>query len=253
MRLDRTLAALLGLVAVPAGAQTLSLSPAVVPLGGQPGQSTVQTLTLTNGTGLRLEFALEAQDVVVRDGRRVFVAAGEVPGSIAATAVFSERRLELGPGQAASVDVTVTLPASAAHRAVVVLFRGLTRIAGAGGSAATASLGTLLTFTLSDERSVSPSELTVEPPTAARNLAFEQAFANDGSEPVVLKGMTVILDGGGRVVGKVPARPQRLLPGERAALRGDFGGELSPGTYRALSTFEFDGRAVVRSAAFEVR
>jgi hypothetical protein len=34
-------------------------------------------LTLVNGTVLELAFELEAQDVIVRDGRRVFVPAGE--------------------------------------------------------------------------------------------------------------------------------------------------------------------------------
>jgi hypothetical protein len=55
------------------------------------------------------------------------------------------------------------------------------------------------------------------------------------------------------MVGKVPARPQRLLPGERAAVRSEYGGELAAGRYRALSTFEFEGHALTRNAEFVVR
>ena len=244
----------LALLAAPAGAvaQTLSLSPAVVPLSGRFGQSTRQTLALTNGTPLDLAFELEAKDVVVRDGQRVFVEAGEVAGSIAATAVFSARRVSVPPGAAASVDVTLTLPAAAAHRAVVVLFRGVTPIRDGRGASTTASLGTLLTFSLSDDCSVAAEELAVRPQTASSILGFEQAFANDGREPVVLKGVTVVLDAGGSIVGKAPFRPHRLLPGERASLRADHAGELPPGRYRALATFDFEGRAVTRAADFEV-
>jgi hypothetical protein len=245
----------LTLLALPltAGAQALTLSPAVVPLGGHFGQSTRQTLTLTNGTTQELAFELQAQDVIVRDGARVFVAAGEVPGSIAATAVFSARQVSLLPGASASVEVTLTLPPGAEHRAVVVLFRGVTKIRDERGAQATASLGTLLTFSLSEAYSVAASGLLVRPQTSSGNLGFEQSFTNDGREPVVLKGVTAILDATGAIVGKVPSNPHRLLPGERTSLRADYAGELPSGRYRALATFDFAGRALSSAADFEVQ
>jgi hypothetical protein len=247
-------AALLLWAAAPlTAAPTLSLSPAVVPLKGRPGQSTRQTLSLTNGAAQTLAFDLEARDVVVRDGRRVFLEAGETRGSIAATAVFSTRRVKVAPGQTARVDVTLTMPAGAGPRAVVVLFRGRTRIAGDPRTGATASIGTLLTFALSDGYSLAPSPLSVRPQTASSNLAFEQAFVNDGTEPVVMKGVTVILSAAGAMVAKVPSPPHRLLPGERATMRSDFAGELASGRYRALSTLDFEGRALTSSAEFTVR
>src|SRR5678815_875396 len=82
-------AALSAVFAAPAVAQTISLSPAVVPLRGARGESTTQTRTLTNGLDVPLTFELVAQDVVVREGVRAFVDAGAEAGSLAATAVFS--------------------------------------------------------------------------------------------------------------------------------------------------------------------
>jgi hypothetical protein len=236
-----------------APAQSITLSPAVVPLGGRLGQSARHTLTLANTTSMALSFQLEAQDVVVRGGRRVFVRAGEMPQSIAATAVFSARRLDVPPGQSRPVDVTLTLPPAAAHRAVVVLFRGVTRIAAGDKGAATVSLGTLFTFSLSDAVAVAASDVAVRPQSASSNLGFEQTFVNSGSEPVVLKGVTAIVNGSGVLVGKVPAAPRRLLPGERAFLRADYAGELPSGRYRAVTTYEFEGRSGTRSAEFTVR
>jgi len=62
-------------------------------LRAQPGQSTTQAMTIFNLTPTDFEFDLEAMDVAVREGQRVFVRAGELPGSIARTAVFSPNRL----------------------------------------------------------------------------------------------------------------------------------------------------------------
>jgi hypothetical protein len=236
-----------------ASAQTVSLSPAVVPLGGRAGQGVRQSLSLTNTTSRTLSFALEARDVVVAGGARSFVTAGETPGSIAATAVFSAAALTVAPGATGRVEVTLTIPPAARHRAAVVLFKGTTRLGEEGRTGATISLGTLFTFALSDAFSVAPSELVVEPQTPTSNLAFQQALANDGAEPVVLKGLTVIVDASGAQRGRVPFQPHRLLPGETASLRAEYGGELPAGRYRALSTFEFEGRAATRTAEFVIR
>jgi hypothetical protein len=256
-RIDRSLRRLLGGLALAAplaaSAQTVSLSPAVVPLGGRAGQGVRQTLSLTNTTPRALSFELEARDVVVAGGTRAFVAAGETPGSIAATAVFSVPRLSVPPGGTARVDVTLTIPPAARHRAAVVLLKGTTRLGADGRTGATVSLGTLFTFALSDAFSVAPSDLAVQAQTATSNLAFQQALANDGTEPVVLKGLTVIVDAAGVLRGRVPFRPHRLLPGESASLRAEYAGELPSGRYRALSTFEFEGRSATRTAEFVVR
>src|SRR5512146_431620 len=70
---------------------SISLTPAVVMGKGSFGQTLAQTLTLTNNTGADLGFNLVAEDIVVKDGKRVFVPAGELADSIAASAVFSPK------------------------------------------------------------------------------------------------------------------------------------------------------------------
>lgn len=229
----------------------LALSPAAVQLSGKAGQTTTQRLTLRNGSSRPLHFVLEAQDVVVRDGRRVFVPAGELPGSIAATAVFSERAVTVPPGASRTVGVTVTVPPGAASRAVVALFRGTTRL-GDARAAATASLGALLVFRLSDALSLAGAELRARPQTASTNTALEEELVNDGAEPVSARGVAVILDGAGAIAARVPFEPRRLLPGERILLRAEHPGELAPGSYRALATFDYEGRSLTRTAALVV-
>jgi hypothetical protein len=230
---------------------TLSLSPAVVMLSGSYGQSTTQTLTLLNGTSRPFSFDLVAQDVVIRDGKRTFVEAGEIAGSIAATAVFSRNRVEIAPGQSETVTMTVTLPPATEQRAVIALFRGTNTVM-SGRVPMIASLGALMTFTLSNEINAAAAPLHVRPQTDAANLGVTQALTNAGREPFVAKAVMAVVDGKGTLVGKSELRPHRFLPGESAEIGGEYAGELASGAYTVFVTCEYAGRTVTSSAAVEI-
>jgi Fn3-like domain (DUF1034). len=245
-----TLMTVLALTAV-AGDGSLSLSPAVVMLRGTAGQSTTQTMKLTNGASKQYSFDLQAQDVVVRDGRRVFVAAGQLPGSIAATAAFSRKSVTLAPGESVRVDVTITIPPKPSGRAILALFHGTTKVQGPVG--ATASLGMLLTFALADDVLPTTTPLKVHPPTATSNLAVAQELANSGTEPFVATGMLAIVNRSGALVGRTQVPPKRLLPGERTDIHAEYVGDLAPGHYRALMTYQLAATSVTSSAEFDVR
>lgn len=231
-----------------ASAQALTLSPAVVPLGGKPGQSTTQHLTLLNRTSTKLAFQLVAKDVVVTGGKRDFVAAGELDVSIAATAVFSNRTLTLAPGAEGSVDVTLTLPAHASNRAVVILFQGTTKLR----DRATVSLGSLITFDLAGRSSVKLGDVVASPATASRNAVASVPIDNDGDEPIIVRGAYAIVASSGNFVGKVVLKPYRLLPGEHGALEADYPGELGAGTYRVIATLESGSRSWSRTTELTV-
>jgi hypothetical protein len=211
-------------LAAAAQAQSITLSPAVVPLRGSLGQSISQALTLENSTDQDLTFTLEARDVVIRDGVRVFVTAGELAGSIAATAVFTPREVRIPGRRKGTVRVTLTLPPGTTHRAVVALFRATSPIA-SGKRHAYLSLGTLFTFTLSDHLSLAATALQATPPSASANARLASTLTNDGAEPIEPRGMAVILASGGAIVGKVPFPAHRLLPGERTTLTAEYAGE----------------------------
>lgn len=230
----------------------LTLAPAVVMLRGEHGQSTTQTLTLTNGTSRPFSFDLVAQDVVARDGVRTFAEAGSIPGSIAATAVFSPRHVDVPPGQSAAVTLTVTLPAATAQRAIVALFRGTNRVM-SGTVPMTASIGTLLTFVVTDDVRLDTAALEVRPQTDVENLAFTQTCTNSGREPLVARGVMAVLDERGTLVGKSELRPHRLIPGESANLGAEFAGVLDPGMYKVFVTYDYDGGTLTRSAEVAVR
>jgi hypothetical protein len=233
----------------------ISLSPSVVTLTGQAGQAYRQQLRLTNHTSRELAFRLEAQDVVVDDGRRAFIAAGERSGSIAATAVFSPKEVVVAPGAVGIADVTITLPAGSNVRGVAAIFRGQTVVGTERGVAMTASLGSLLTFTLSDNVRLDGAAPDVSEQTDSSSLAVTEWVTNVGSEPVVASGAAAFLNEAGALVGKVAMDPQRFMPGERLAFKAEYPALLAPGRYRAILSLEYDDHArkvLTRTAEFAV-
>ena len=235
-----------------AGPRTgISLSPSVVMLAGAPGQAHRQTLRLTNHTTRELAFRLEAQDVVADGGRRAFLAAGERSGSIAATAVFSRKELVIAPGAVGTTDVTVTLPAGSDIRGVAAVFRGQTVVGSGRGVAMTASLGSLITFTVSGDSRLEADAPAVSEQTDTSSVTVTKWVTNVGTEPVVAGGAAAWLDAAGTLLGKVPVEPQRLLPGERLAFTAEYPALLAPGRYRAILSLESndDARTVLTRAA----
>jgi hypothetical protein len=231
---------------------TLSLSPAVVMLRGDYGQSTTQTLTLTNGTSRLFSFDLVAQDVVIRDGVRTFAAAGSIAGSIAATAVFSQAHVDVPPHETVSVTMTATLPVGTAQRAIVAMFKGTNKVMN-NHVPMMASLGSLLTFATTDQVEMTAKAMAIRPQSASANLAVTQTCTNSGREPLVAKGVMAILDANGALVGKSTLAPHRLLPGESAELGGEYAGDLDPGHYRIFLTYDYEGRSLAGSADVEIR
>jgi len=160
-------------VAPEAGKSSISLSPAVIMAKGNFGQGLTQTLTISNQTLRDLSFDLVAEDVIIKDGKRVFVPAGETPNSVAATAVFSQKTVLVKPFTSTSVDVRLTIPAQTDLRAIVAIFRGTDKLQTSSDSVGmTASLGTLITFNLTANVKLQPEAVRVNPVTDSANMTI---------------------------------------------------------------------------------
>ena len=233
---------------------SISLSPAVVMARGSYGQGLTQTLTLSNNTSAEFAFALEAQDVLVHEGKRVYVAAGETPNGIAISAVFSQKEVVVKPFSSASVDVRFTIPAETNIRAIVALFRGTNRLPTSSSTVGmTASLGALITFNLTDNIKLEPEAVRIAPATETSNLTISEWVKNVGTEPVVPDGLAVVLNAKGSLVSKMPFQQQRLLPGERLEFTAEYPDQLQAGEYKAMCTFQFEGRTLTNDAAFKMQ
>lgn len=235
-------------------APSLSLSPAVVVTKGSFGQSITQTLLLTNGTARDMAFDMVAEDVIARDGRRIFVPAGELKGSIANTAMFSAPSVLVKPFSSASVDVRFTIPTGSDIRAVVALFRGTNKFpSSTAGVAMTASLGTLITFSMSDNYQVAADPVQALDQSDVNNAMVSEWLTNTGTDPVIPEGMVAFLDAAGALVAKAPLPAQRLLPGERLEFKAECAASLPSGRYRVLASYQFEGKTVTQAGELVVR
>jgi len=232
----------------------VALSPAVIVAKGQFGAATTQTLTLSNRTAEEFAFEMMAQDVVVRDGKRVFVNAGELPNSIAQSAEFSLKSGVAKPFTSVTVDVRLTVPKQTDIRAVVAIFHGTHVISKSRNSVGMiASLGTLITFSLTDNIALTPAAVKVVANRDEANITVTQPIANSGKEPVLPQGVAAILNSHGNLVAKSTFEPQRLLPGERLNFTTEYGGHLARGTYKVLCSFEYEGKELTSAGTFNIR
>ena len=231
---------------------SIALSPAVIMVRCKPGQSTTQTLTIVNHTASEVRFNLSTEDVVVREGRRSYSPAGRIANGIAATSVASPATVVVKAGEEASAQVTFTMPPETGQRAVVTFFQGVVVPPGNGAIGLGASLGTLITFNVSSNYKVEAGPVLASPQTPAANAILSEQLRNSGSEPVIPKGVVVILNASGKRVAKAPFRPQRLLPGERLIFAATNPAQLAPGRYRTLSSFEFEGKVLNSAGEFTI-
>jgi hypothetical protein len=231
---------------------SLALSPAIIMVRCKPGQSTTQVLTMTNRTATQVAFNLAIEDVVVGEGKRSILPAGRSPNGIAANAIASPTVVTIKADEEASVLVTFTLPPATTQRAVIVFFRGKLTAPGNGDIGLGASLGTLIAFNLSSDYQLEagPVQSSLQTPTA--NMILSEELHNSGSEPLVPKGVIVILNASGKRVAKATFIPQRLLPGERLTFAATNPEQLPAGHYRTLSSFEFERKVLTRAGEFNI-
>lgn len=232
---------------------SIAISPAVVMVKAKPGQTFSQELTIWNNTPIDLAFVMEARDVLVRDGKRVYLPGGDVSGSIARNAVFSSYNIEARAGSFASTRITVTLPQSPEPRAIACIFQGKTAMQTRNALALTGSLGALVTFTLADDFQVKSQPLQVVTDAELKSISFHQALTNTGTDPVVPNGVIAVLNQDGVLVTRLALRSQRLLPGETAEFSVEHAGFFKAGKYRALFLLENEKAFFSNSADFTLK
>ena len=117
----------------------------------------------------------------------------------------------------------------------------------------TASIGTLITFTLSKKFQIESSGLLFDGESQGDALGISEWVTNTGSEPVIPKGVVAVLNSTGKLMGKVPLNPMRLLPGERLQFKAEYPSTLRRGRYRALISLEHDGGVLTTSSEFDIQ
>jgi cytoskeletal protein RodZ len=131
---------------VPPESTSLTLVPSLILVPGKPGQTTSHSLVIHNRTSFEFTFEVEARDLVIRNGRPVFLTAGQLPDSVAANLLLAPRSVNVKAMQTAAVDVRVTVPSQTQVRGVLITLKGTDGIPAGADTVMTASLGTLISL-----------------------------------------------------------------------------------------------------------
>jgi hypothetical protein len=165
--------------------ESFSLTPGLVIARVAPGQSFSQTLTLSNSTPYELTFELNASDLVAKNGEAAISPAGALPRSLAATAYFSQRVVNVKPQQSRTVEVTFTVPEGTSAQGLVVEFRGMDRVPLNPALGMTPSVGSLIAIA-TDPASDTPAEIESGRTAPAFNVSqWSNPTSSSGERPAI--------------------------------------------------------------------
>jgi hypothetical protein len=232
--------------------QTLALSPSAVSIKGTAGQSATYSFRISNFTDFACSFTVELADVVVENGKRKFVPAGQSTNGMAELITTPVETLQVQPGQQTSIPVTFIIPSDTNIRAVAVFFNGKF-IDNPEAERIRLRLGSVVDFTLSDNIQVEVSSPAIKPQTTTTNTIITENLDNVGTEPVIANGIAAIVNEAGTLVGKASFNHERLLPGEHNSLKAQYSGTLAPGKYRVFCSVEYGGRTQTNNSEFAIQ
>jgi hypothetical protein len=235
------------MASVPAGfCGAISVSPAALSLKGTPGRTLTQEFEISNTADAAFMVDIDAEDVIVKEGKRTFVSPDRTPDSLAALVTIPTRHIILQPGERMKVPVTFIAPEETRSRAVVVFFHAFRARPLEHQPRIRLNLGSVVDFTVSNEVMLRVVSLGVEPQTNSSNVVITGDLTNVGPEPAIARGVVAILTENGELVGKTAFQQRRLLPRERNQTRAEYPGALKSGKYRAVCTIEFADNTLTR-------
>jgi hypothetical protein len=119
--------------------------------------------------------------------------------------------------------------------------------------AMTASLGALVTFTVSNDFHLQNQPLQVSVDTDAKMITFRQQVKNTGTDPVVPAGVIALTNERGALVARLPVASQRLLPGESLEFTAEHPGLPKTGKYKAMLLMQHESALFTNAAEFTIK
>lgn len=233
----------------------LSIAPSVVRLKGKPGLSQDSAVRVFNNGVSPLQVLSEVSDVGNRVDEnknlvREFFPPGTLPFSCAKWILLREEEFILPPGESHEAKFLLSPPPDASGGSVcVVFFRGVPAPDGGAGPGAEKTkatiqiqprLGAMIFHEVEGtvQRTGHLTDVSVEAPTAGSPLKLRYVFKNTGNADILITGNFYLLDADKALVSKADLKPIRTFPGDEGHGETEWTGNLSPGKYQLVITFE---------------
>jgi len=233
------IALVLGVAAVPAGAQSLGLTPAEVQYRFKPGQPFQFEIAMSNSGSTPAVMRANVTDLWYNDrNEKLFNSAGSSPRSAANWMEVVPPQITVPAGGTGKVKVVVTPPknASGGYYGVVFLESKpeLAQAATAESKAVFANvrLGSLILLNYGID--ISDTQLT--PPDATHPLKLDFDLANNSNTHIFPETKIAILNSNHQLAAKAEGAIQRFLPQQKDHLSVSWAGALPNGDYTAILT-----------------
>jgi hypothetical protein len=175
--------------------QAISLTPTLSAITCEPGRSAKQTLTLLNDTPNELSFEVVVNDLVVRDGKAVFLPAGAALNGIAATAVFAEKYFNVKPQQTKRISIEFTVHPQTTSRGILVMLQGTDKLA-FGKATVTANLGAVITIDAPESAAAGLDGVGAGPSAGKDDFSLSQWAADAASSSLAMQQATLAAGAG---------------------------------------------------------
>lgn len=238
-------AMLLGLSALPAGAQSLALAPGQVQYTFKPGQPFEFELNVANNGDAAVVMQVNVTDLWYNEkNEKLFNPPGTSPRSAGNWIEFVPRQFEAPAHGTGHVKVVVTPPLQASGGYYAVIFvESKPQLVQAGTAEkkavyANIRLGSLLLLNAenSDEYNVNVSDFRFTPPAANQSLKLDFLLSNLSNTHVFPETRVAILDTRHNLIAKTEGEIKRFLPQQSDRVSVGWSGTLPPGTYSAFLT-----------------
>lgn len=236
---------LLGLGALPAGAQSLALAPAEVQYTFKPGRPFQFELNVANNGNVPVEMQVNVTDLWYNEkNEKLFNPPGSSPRSAGNWIEFVPRQFEAPAHGTGHVKVVVTPPQQASGGYYAVIFveskPQLVSAATAEKKAVYANirLGSLLLLNAehTDDYKVNISDFRFTPPAPNQAMKLDFLVSNQSNTHVFPETRVAILDASHNLIAKTEGEIKRFFPQQTDRLSIGWAGTLPPGAYSAILT-----------------
>ena len=242
------MALVLSAAALPAGAQSLGLTPAEVQYRFKPGQPFQFEIAMSNGGSTPAVMRANVTDLWYNvKNEKLFNPAGSSPRSAANWMEVVPPQITVPAGGTGKVKVIITPPADASGGYYGVVFLEsrpeLAQAATAESKAVFANirLGSLILLSAenTEKYGVDITDTQLTPPDATHSLKLDFDLANNSNTHIFPETKIAILNSNHQLAAKADGAIQRFFPQQKDHLSVSWAGSLPNGDYTAILTVSY--------------
>ncbi len=243
--------------------EALTISPYSVSIETDAGNSGTSSVRIINDGSGNFEIKAYALDIGFdKSGKKIFRPVGGFDYSVAKFVKISPERFNLKDNEAKEVKISVSMPHdSIGGKQAMVYFEASPVLPGniqkkSARISLAMRLGVLVLHETKGTVNVKSriKNVNVLPISETEPLSLDLEVTNEGNTHILASGVAAIMKDDYTFIGKIDFNKSIVFPNRTKTLRGEWNGNLSPGQYHAIITYQYgEDKNVVIDKVFEIK